>query len=159
MSWKNNSLMWWQIGNTLYKISDHNRSPLSEDTERIDNKKRMLDGTLRRYSVTKKRTWTCSWDNLPSKQSISGMKTADNGLYGEQMEALHNSTDGEFRMILRRGTARNVQTFPNVPSTQLPYDDGTFYATNVMITEFSKETVKRGLNTDLWNVSITLEEV
>lgn len=160
MSWKNNSLMWWHIGDTIHKLSDHNRSPLNEDVERLENKKRMADGTLRRYSVGKKRTWSCSWDQLPSRRdNTGGLRTADNGIYGEVMESLHNSTDGAFRMILRRGNARDVATFPNPTASQLPYSDGTFYIVNVMITDFSKEVVKRGPKTDLWNLSVTLEEV
>lgn len=159
MSWKNNSLMWWHIGNTIHKISDHNRSPLAEEIERFENKKRMADGTLRRYSVTKKRTWTCSWENLPSRWHATGLHTADNGLYGEVMEDLHNSTDGSFKMILRSGKARSLNTFPNPSEANLPYDDGSFYIVRVMISDFSKEVVKRGPKTDLWNLTVTLEEV
>lgn len=158
MSWKTNSLMFWNVEGELKKVSDHNRSPLSEDIERIENKQRMVDGTLRRYSVVKKRTWSCSWDLLPSTNDIpGGMQTADLGLAGEDLERINLNTDAPFRMVLRRGSAKGV-TLPFVSDAQIPFSDDNFYVVNVMISDFSKEVVKRG-KVDLWNVSITLEEV
>lgn len=151
MSWKENALLYWDVEGSLKKVTDHNRSPLSEEVERIENKKRMADGTLRRYSVTKKRTWSCSWDMLPSTNEIAGgMTTADGGLAGEDIERIHNTVNTPFRMVLRRGSAKGLP----VP----PASDDNFYIVNVMIADYSKEVVKRG-KVDLWKVSITLEEV
>lgn len=151
MSWKENALLYWDVEGSLQKVTDHNRSPLSEEVERIENKKRMADGTLRRYSVTKKRTWSCSWDMLPSTNEIvGGMTTADGGLAGEDIERIHNTVNTPFRMVLRRGSAKGL----SVPAVS----DDNFYIVNVMIADYSKEVVKRG-KVDLWKVSITLEEV
>lgn len=158
MSWKDNSLIFWQIGNTLHKVSDHNRSPLNEDIERIENKQRMVDGTLRRYSVTKKRTWSCNWDLLPSVNVEGGLNTADGGLAGTEMETIARDVNTPFRLILRKGSARGVN-LPNVSDAALPYSDANFYIANVMIADFSKEVIKRGVKADLWNISLTLEEV
>lgn len=159
MSWKENSLVYLMTSpNTYEKLSDHNRSSLQEDIERIENKKRMADGTLRRYSVVKKRTFSCSWDLLPSSNSIVGsLKTVDGGLAGEDLERIHDTINTPMRMILRRGSAKGL-TAPVVTDAQLPYSDSNFYICNVMISDFSKEVVKRG-KVDLWNVSLTLEEV
>jgi len=159
MSWKDNSLIWLRTGeNTYEKLSDHNRSPLSEDPERIENKKRMADGTLRRYSVVKKRTFSCSWDMLPSSNSISGgLQTVDGGMAGEDLERIYNTINSPMRMVMRRGSAIGLTT-PNPTDAQLPFSDDNFYICNVMISDFSKEVVKRG-KVDLWNVSLTLEEV
>lgn len=159
MSWKENSLIFLRTDGVNYeKLSDHNRSPLDEDIERIENKKRMADGTLRRYSVIKKRTFSCSWDLLPSSNSIpDSLKTVDGGMAGEDLERIHDDINVPMRMILRRGSAKGV-TAPNPTDAQLPYQDANFYICNVMISDFSKEVVKRG-KVDLWNVSLTLEEV
>lgn len=159
MSWKENSLIYLETSNGVFsKLSDHNRSPLSEDVERIENKKRMAHGTLRRYSVVKKRTYSCSWDLLPSTNSVDGgLKTADGGMAGEDLEFLHDHNDKPIKMVLRRGSARGVSV-PSVSNSSLPFSDENFYIVYVMISEFSKETVKRG-KVDLWNVSITFEEV
>lgn len=143
MSWKDNSIMFWNDGTTFRKVTDHGRSPLSVDVERLERMQQMVNGTRRRYTVAKKRTWSCSWENLPSTNSRSGaggMATVDGGFSGEQIEEFHNTTDGAFQMQLRRG-------------------DGTVETVTVMITEFSKEVVKRGPRVDLWNMSITLQEV
>lgn len=151
MSWKENSIMFWELEGDLLKVTDHNRSPLSEEVERIENKQRMADGTLRRYSVAKKRTWSCSWDLIPSTNNVTGgMKTADGGLAGEDIERIHDRVNYPFKMVLRRGSAKG-QVVPNA-------SNDNFYIVNVMISDYSKEVVKRG-KVDLWNLSITLEEV
>lgn len=159
MSWKENSLIFLETSKGVYsKLSDHNRSTLNEDVERIENKKRMAHGTLRRYSVVKKRTYSCSWDLLPSTNTVAdALKTADGGMAGEDLENLHDNFDKPIKMVLRRGSARG-KTLPEVADSALPYSDDNFYIVYVMISEFSKETVKRG-KVDLWNVSITFEEV
>lgn len=158
MSWKENALVWWNVEGSLKKISDHNRSPLREEIERIENKKRMVDGTLRRYSVVKKRTYSIDWNLLPSTNDVvGGFKTADLGLAGEDLERIHNNINTPFRMVLRRGSASGLAA-PTPTDAQLPFTDDNFYIVNVMISDFSKEVVKRG-KVDLWNVSITVEEV
>jgi hypothetical protein len=141
MSWTDNTIMFWNDAGVWKKVTDHGRSPLSESIERIENKQRMANGTLRRYSVAKKRTWSCSWDNLPSTNTkgANSFKTVDGGMSGEEIEAFHNKTNGAFQMRLRRG-------------------DTSETTVTVMITDFSKDIVKRGI-VDLWSLDITLEEV
>lgn len=140
MVWSDNAAMFWNDGTAFRKITDHKRSPLSVSVERIEKKQRMVNGTLRRYTVAKKRTWSCSWDMLPSTNTkANSLKTVDGGYSGEQIETFHNTTNGAFQMQLRRG-------------------DGTVETVTVMITDFSKEIVKRGV-VDFWNISLTLEEV
>ncbi len=135
-----NTIMYWHNGSTFVQVTDHNRGSLSTDYERIERKQRMADGTLRRHTVAKKRTWSCSWEMLPNTNAGTGMHTADGGMAGEDIEAFHDVNDGAFQMQLRKGS-------------------GTITVVNVMIAEYSREVVKRGPNTDLWNMSITLEEV
>lgn len=140
------------------KVSDHGRSSLNEDSERIGMDKRMADGTLRRQFVGIKRKWSVSWDNLPSTNSATNsLKTADGGMAGEDIEQFYFATPGKFRMVLRRGSAID-QDPPILVESALPYEDDDFYIVNVMLTDFNKEVRKRGV-VDLWNVSVTLEEV
>lgn len=134
-----NTIMYWHNGSTFVRVTDHNRSPLVQDIERIERKQRMVDGTLRRHTVAKKRTWSTSWEMVPSTNS-AGMTTADGGMAGEDIEAFHDSNDGQFQMQLRKG-------------------NGTITTVTVMFSEYSREVVKRGPNTDLWNMNVTLEEV
>lgn len=154
--WKDNAIMSWDG----QKVTDHGRSPLSEETERIGTDKRMADGTLRRQNIAIKRRWSVSWTNLPSTNSaVGGMATADGGMAGEDIEQFYNDPayQGKFRMVLRRGSAIDLAE-PNPAESSLPYEDDNFYITNVMITGFSKEVNKRGAS-DLWNASVNLEEV
>jgi hypothetical protein len=152
--WKDNPVMTW-AGNL---ITDHGRGPLEMSMERIGTDKRMADGTLRRQFVGIKRTWSISWENLPSTNTVSvGMKTVDGKWSGEQIETFYRTTPGKFRLVLRRGSAINL-TAPNPAESALPYEDQNFYIVNVMFTEFSKTVNKRGM-VDLWNINATLEEV
>lgn len=152
--WKDNPIMTW-AGN---EVTDHGRKPLSMRNERIGTDKRMADGTLRRQYVADKRSWDISWENLPSTNTVvGGYSTVDGGWSGEQIETYYRGTPGHFRMILRRGSAINTAA-PNPAESALPYEDDDFYIVNVMFTEFSKTVRKRG-GVDLWDISITLEEV
>lgn len=151
--WKSNALMWWSTdGTTWSKITDHNRSPLDISFERLERRNRMANGTLRRYSIAKKRTLTCSWDNLPSKQNstregITGLTTVDGGWAGEDIENFYKTVDGRFYVKLRKGTDDGKAT-----------TDGTIEVIQMMFTDFSKSVLKRGV-VDLWSIDVTLEEV
>lgn len=145
-SWKTNPVMEWSAdgGTTWFQVSDHGREPVQVSIERIENVQRMADGTMRRYVIAKKHTFECSWSNLPS---VSGNQLA-NGQPGTWMETWHDTHDGPFLLRLRAGSDRDT-TFTGV--------QGTIY--NVMITDFSKDVVKRGVVYDMWNMDITLAEV
>lgn len=125
------SLMEWD-GN---KISDHNRSELSIDIERIEEKNRMANGTMRKYIVADKRTFSVSWDDLPHSAGF----TVD-GFWGKrEMENFYNTIPGAFTLTLH-------------------YGDGVEEKYVVMMSKFSADISKRGLY-DFWKVSVELEEV
>lgn len=153
MGWRENAIMYWSKDGTNWnRISDHNRAPLNISFERIGTSNRMANGTLRRYSVAKKRSFNASWTMFPSKVSPlyggkTGLGTVDGGWAGEDIEKFYNETDGEFYVKLRKGTdeAKAVA-------------DGTIETVKVMVSDFSKDIEKRGV-VDLWSLSITLEEV
>ena len=146
MGWSTNPIMEWSTngGTTWTKISDHGRSPLNVSVERIENRQRMADGTLRRYVTAKKRTFQTSWDNLPDKATTF----LANGQTGAWMENFHNTVDGSFLMRLRAGSDID---------TVITGVNGI--VVEVMITDFSKEITKRGKFFDLWNLDMSLEEV
>lgn len=151
-------MFWTDASGTLQKITDHGRAPLSESIERIERKTRLADGTLRRYTVAKKRSWTTSWTNLPSTNtSTTGMKTVDLGWSGKQMEDYYRTQDTSFIMLLRNGSAI-TKPAPTLTGLTLPHQTDDFYVARVMFADFTKEVVKRGPS-DLWEVTVTLEEV
>lgn len=153
MGWQDNAIMYWSLdGTTWNKITDHNRQPLNITFERTGTQNRMVDATLRRYSVAKKRTISASWTMLPSKRTSTyagktGLATVDGGWAGEDIENFYNTVDGAFKVKLRKGSDEAKASA-----------DGTIEVVTVMITDFSKTVEKRGV-VDLWSMDITLEEV
>lgn len=159
--YRNNPIMEWSTDPlsdttpTWYKITDHGRAPLNISYERIENKQRMANGYMRRYTVAKKRVWNLSWENLPSVDTpfLAG------GQPGEWMQNFHDTNNGAFFMRLRRGSDIELTN----PLDGLDSDDplviaGTPRGIRVMITDFSKEVVKRGIAFDLWHIEMNLEE-
>ena len=49
-----------------YRLSDHNRNPISINYELIENTQRMADGTLRKYDVARKFKITTDWHDFPT---------------------------------------------------------------------------------------------
>ena len=123
-------LMRWN-GNA---ITDHNRAQLSIDVERIEKKQRMSNGTLRKYIVADKRTFSTSWSMLPKLTA----QTVDGFWGAEDIENFYNTITGYFTL-------------------ELTDADGESTDYTVMFSDFSKNIVKRG-SVDFWEVSITLEE-
>jgi hypothetical protein len=150
MTWQENAIVYFKDGVTWQKISDHNRQPLAIAVERFESKNRMVDATLRRYTIAKKKTFQFSWTTFPSLAVPGGvgLGTVDGGWGGSEIEDFHNRTNGAFLMRLRKGKDEaKVIT------------DGTIEEYTVMITDFSKDIEKRGKLVDLWSLSLTLEEV
>lgn len=131
--WKENVIMHWDAE----KVSDHGRGPLTVTPERIERKERMVDGTMRKYFVAIKHTFSTSWENLPSLPGTNG--PVDGGLSAKEMEAFSRDVNDPFTLTLRDGQGE-TETF------------------NVYIEEFSYEINKRGV-VDWWNVDLTLVEV
>lgn len=124
-------LMRWNLNS----ISDHNRSELGISVERIENKQRMANGTSRKYVIADKRTFSVSWDMLPS----STTKTVDGFWAGSNILNFYNGTPGSFNLEITTGAG--------VATTYV-----------VMFTDFSYDIVKRGA-VDFWNLSVSMEEV
>jgi hypothetical protein len=55
------------VNNRFLILSDHNRSDLDMSIERIEQKRRMVNGTMRSYHVADKTSLSVSWDMLPSR--------------------------------------------------------------------------------------------
>lgn len=131
------SLMYWGSKNdaALAKTSEHNRGALDVSWEPIETSDRMIDGTLRKWLVDRKRTWSVSWEGLPHTTA----RTVDGGMGGEEMEAFYESKPAEFSMEIRQ-------------------PDGTRERVLVMFQSFDKTVEKRGVY-EMWNISVSIEEV
>ncbi len=124
------ALMMWNHN----KITDHNRSEMDVSVERIENRNRMADGTLRSYKIADKHTFSVSWDNLP----FNSLYTVDGFWGGREMERFYQ-LENNFSLRLYSG-------------------DFSFQDYDVIITDFSKNIVSRGGKYDMWNLSVTMEE-
>lgn len=119
------------------RLSDHNRSELGVAYERIENSKRMANGTLRKYVVADKRTFSVSWSNLPH----SAQYTVDGFWGGEEMHDfyMNEANRGLVTLTVTRG-------------------NGVTTNHSVVISSFSSQINKRGLY-EFWDVSMELEEI
>lgn len=153
-------------------LSDHNRSPIDFSTIRIEDRKRMITGRMRSYHVADKKTISCSWDLLPSR-SYTAYPDFDptTGL-----STMTNSNTQEFTADGGAGGVDLLDWYENHPGSFwvfLAYDKHTNFPVEgrysrlgqyneiieVYFTDFSYSVVNRGGTMDLWNISMTLEEV
>ncbi len=119
------------------KLTDHNRSPISISFEKIENRERMANGTLRTYVVATKRNIKVTWDDLP-RQDIH---TADGFWGANSLKAFYDD-------------------YSNQPFwVTINYGDGTNESIHMMFTDFSVKLSKRSIYTDLYNIDLGLEEV
>jgi len=132
------------------RVTEHNRQPISIDTNRIEKSSRMSNGTLRKYVVADKININISWEMLPSFRN----ETVDGAWGAEDLKNFYESSAGKlpFRIKLN----------PTVFSTDLiEQSDGALsddYTYTVMFTSCSFSVIKRGLQT-FWSVNISLEQV
>jgi len=131
MKFPKNCIMQWND----HKVTDHNRSELSVSVERIENSKRMANGTLRKYVIADKRKFSVSWDNLPDNTAW----TVDGFWGGRDIENFYNNNAGSFTLKVTNGNG-SVESFA------------------VVFSDFSKAIHKRG-SYDFWSLDVSMEEV
>lgn len=56
-------------GATWYKLTDHNRQPISYSPELIESSQRMANGKMRKYVIAKKEKISTEWRYVPTKTS------------------------------------------------------------------------------------------
>jgi hypothetical protein len=124
-----------QSSGTWYKLTEHNRQPVNINVERIENSRRMANGTLRKYYVADKRTFSTSWSMLPNLAT----NTIDGGWAQSDLATFYANNTGSFNMRIK-----NI--------------DGTYQPYVVAFTSFQPEILKRGIDT-FYNLSIEMTEV
>jgi hypothetical protein len=133
-------------GSTLVwnKVTEHNRSSFTIETQRLEKATRMSNGTMRKYFVADKRVFNVSWSMLPSYRTL----TVDGAWGAEDLRSFYNSTEGRGAFNIRINFAKNGAS----------QESSGFETANVMFTSCSFTVVKRGLQPH-WDVSLTMEEV
>jgi hypothetical protein len=127
------------------QLTEHNRSPIAIDTERIEKTSRMANGSLRKLFVADKKNISTSWSMVPSYTTM----TVDGGWGAENIKDFYLSAKGQ-------GTF-NVKIAYNSTRTE------TFLAS---FTSCSASMVRRNVKEKaadtaqvFWDLSISLEEV
>lgn len=170
-------------------LSDHGRSPIDFASVRIEDRKRMINGRMRSYHVADKKTISCSWELLPSRSTSFRANYDEDGLSLNELDNNNfnpnssRNADGSNYLTNTLYTADGgaggvdlLDWYENHPGSFwifLSYDKYTNFTDEdqynklnryneiieVYFTDFNYTVVSRGGIHDLWNISLSLEEV
>jgi hypothetical protein len=159
--------------NQFIILSDDNRGELGFNVNRIENRKRMVNGRMRSYHIADKLELSVSWDMLPSRSytSFPGFDeegrseyyknntqefTSDGGAGGVEILDWYEKHSGSFWVYLAYDKHTNFGRDAGSYTNLQKYNE----VVEVFFSDFSYGVVKRGgSNYDFWNVSLSLEEV
>jgi len=144
MSMPRGSILWIKSGGTYYKVSEHNRSEFSIDPQRIEKVQRMSNGTLRKFWVADKKTFSLSWEMLPHSTSL----TVDGGWGAKDLRDFYYGSVGQGTFDIKVNLATN-----GTDQSSSGFEEYT-----VSITSASFTVLKRGIEPH-WNVSLSMEQV
>ena len=153
-------------------LSDHNRGEMQFNNQRIEQRQRTINGRMRSYHIADKLTMSVSWNMLPSRgyadlpgySETTGLSpdirttdeyTADGGAGGGELLDWYENHQGPFWMYLAYDKYNNFDG-------ETKYNNLNKYnqIIQVYFADFNYSVVKRGASIhDLWNISVTLEEV
>lgn len=158
--------------NQFLILSDHNRSELSFSPTRIEQRQRMINGNMRSHHIADKYSISWNWKDLPSRafsdpadfvangsselENTQNSYTVDGGAGGVELLDWYENHKGSFWMFLA------YDKYNNFGKTSADMDHLVEYnqIIEVYFSNFSYDVVKRGRdNYDLWNISVSLEEV
>jgi len=130
---------------TWQKLTEHNRSPISVDTQRFEQTSRMANGSLRKLFIADKKQVATSWSMVPSYSTM----TVDGGWGAEDLKTFYLSAKGQ-------------GTF----SVRIAYNSSRTEDFVASFTSCSFNIIKRNVKANVadtaqlfWDVSISLEEV
>jgi hypothetical protein len=126
------------------KLSEHNRSDIGIDIERIEQSQRMANGSLRKFFVADKKRFSVSWTMLPGTR----VYTVDNQWGALDLIEFYNSSEGQSTFTIRLNFAKS-----GTSQESSGYEEYT-----VSCTGFNATLVKRG-EVPFYNVSMSMEQV
>jgi hypothetical protein len=164
--------------NQFIILSDHNRTDMSFVPQRIEQRQRTINGRMRSYHIADKMQISFSWNMLPSrsyyqvadfddatgispyKNNTSQEFTADGGAGGVAILDWYNGHTGPFWMYLAYDNYANFKEDGVVVDNSYGHLAQYNEIIEVYFADFNYSVVKRGGdNFDMWNISVTLEEV
>jgi hypothetical protein len=158
--------------NQFIVLSDHNRGEINFNPTRIEQRQRTINGRMRSYHIADKLIMSVSWNNLPSRgyyqnagfdedgespyKNATGEFTSDGGAGGVELLNWYENHTGPFWMYMAYDKYSNFGNDNDAYGHLAQYNQ----IMQVYIADFSYSVVKRGGNNhDLWNISVSLEEV
>lgn len=148
--------------------SDHNRGPINMSQQRIENRLRTINGTMRSYHIADKINLSVSWNMLPSRAhsqeesyNVDGIYngggieyTADGGAGGVQMLEWYQNHSGPFYVYL------SYDKYINFDTNRYAHLNQYSQVLHMFFSSFDYTISKRGAtNHDLWDINMSLEEV
>lgn len=157
-------------------LTDNNRKELNLSVDRIQQRKRMVNGRSRAVHVADKLKLSTSWDMVPSRAfanaaaadafyqdtgeedydtvNTASRYTTDGGAGGADMLRWYKDNPGNFWVFMAYDNFHNFEVEVNPHTWMTGYNERV----EMYITDFSYDIVKRSALFDFWNVSLTLEE-
>lgn len=127
-------------------LSEHNRAPITISVDRIQKTQRMSNGTLRKFFINDKKNINISWSMLPSRSTY----TVD-GFYGARdiKDFYEGATGkGSFAVTVKYGNTSNAENLTMI-----------FTSCNFELVRRNAKILSTDTPQELWNVSLTMEEV
>ena len=145
------SLLYFDTGTdavtpTWTKLSEHNRSPINIDVDRIEKTQRMSNGSLRKIHIADKKNISSSWSNIPTYSTM----TVDGGMGAEDIRAFYlNKGKGTFK----------VKISYNAVSARDEIVLASFTSCTFSISKRNVRSTMASVPQEFWDVSLSLEEV
>lgn len=170
--------------NSFIILSDDNRGPIDFSQQRIENRRRTVNGRMRSYHIADKLQIQISWEMLPSRSfsndpnfnlstgkptttGYAGLDktstpgnylyqfTTDGGAGGVEILDWYENHKGSFWVYLSYDKYSNFENDAN----KYAHLDQYSQVLEMYISDFNYSVQKRGgTNFDFWNIDVTLEE-
>ncbi len=150
------STIYLPVGSLIYlnstiKLSEHNRQPVSIQTNRIEKQQRMSNGTLRKFFIADKKSISISWNMLPSFSTF----TADGGYGAMDIKSFYEGSASKasgalsgkslFDVTIRYGGPSNITNISS-NGTTVTYTSANNFSTGNIISLY-------GNNPSVYNLS------
>jgi hypothetical protein len=126
------------------KVTEHNRSEFSVQINRIEKQVRTANGSMRKFFIADKKSFSVGWTMLPSYRSL----TVDGGWGAEDLRTFYNSAGGQGEFLIRVNLAKDGTN----------QESSGYEEYNVIFSQCNFSVLKRGIQPH-WSVNITLDEV
>jgi len=131
---------------TWTKVSEHNRSAINIDVDRIEKTQRMSNGSLRKIWIADKKNISSSWSSFPTYSTM----TVDGGMGAEDIRAFYlNKGKGTFK----------VKISYNAVSARDEILLASFTSCTFSISKRNVRSSSASVPQEFWDVSLSLEEV